>query len=254
MTIEQVAAELECSVSKVSRIETGQVGVTPRDVRDMVELYHLEVARRDELVQLARDAREKGWWVGFEGNVERIDKLVGLETEASEICEFEALVVPGLLQTADYARATIRAFYPEMDDRVVEQNVALRRARQELLALSPRPIFNAIVDEGVLRRPVGGADVMRAQLEHLIDRSGWPNVSLQVLPFERGEHGVVNGFTILSFAETADLDVVYVESEAADLYLDAPDQLKRYLERFELLRSKALDCADSVKVLSELLR
>ena len=253
MTIEQVAAELECSVSKVSRIETGQVGVTPRDVRDLVDLYSVNGDHKEALIQLSRDARERGWWVDYGAGIARLDRLIGLETEAAAVLEFQLQVVPGLLQTPDYARAIFHELVPEMPPEVVEEHVELRMARQRKMAEAPVPRLDYILDEGVLHRHIGGTDVMRGQLKHLIERGARPNTSVRMLPFSQGAHGMLGGFTILRFAEDLDLDVVYLESELTDVYLEG-EETARYVTAFEKLRPKALDSRGSGEFVADLIK
>jgi hypothetical protein len=252
MTIEQVAAKLECSVSKVSRIETGQVGVTPRDVRDMADLYHVNGGHKEALMQLSRDARKQGWWAGLGVGVKRLEPLIGLETEAAAISEFQLQVVPGLLQTPDYARAVFNEFAPDLPAELVEQHVGLRLARQRKLAEPPTPQLDFILDEAVLLRTVGGDRVMRGQLEHLIKCAAFPNVSIQVLPFSKGAHGMLGGFTILRFTDELNLDVVHLENEVTDLYVEGEDTV-RYLAAFGRLRLLALDSPTSAGFIADLL-
>jgi transcriptional regulator with XRE-family HTH domain len=245
LTIEEVANSLECSASKVSRIETGHVRSTPRDVRDMLAMYDVDGDRAEQLIQLARDTRQTGWWEDFGDPAVRIAQLVGLETEAAEICEFQVLLVPGLLQTANYARAIFNALAPELDDDEVEQRVRFRLARQELLGQQQPPGLEVVLDEAVLRRPVGGTDVMREQVAYLVERAAQPNISVRVLPFDQGAHAWMTGsFTILRFEEALNLDVVYIEAEERDLYLDEPKRIALYIESFRLLRKNAIEIAD----------
>jgi transcriptional regulator with XRE-family HTH domain len=249
LTIEQVAKSLECSVSKVSRIETGHVRPTPRDVRDMLAMYDVGGERSEQLIQLARDARLTGWWEDFGDSAVRIAQLVGLETEAAEICEFQVLLVPGLLQTANYARAIFHALAPELDNDEVEHRVKFRLARQELLGQQQPPRLEVVLDEAVLRRPVGGADVMREQVTYLVERAAQPNISVRVLPFDQGAHAWMAGsFTILRFEEALNPDVVYVEAEERDLYLDEPERIALYVESFRLLRKNAVEVADYLQL------
>jgi transcriptional regulator with XRE-family HTH domain len=249
LTIEKVADRLECSDSKVSRIETGQVGATPRDVRDMLELYGVTGEQRDGLVQIAREAREKGWWHAY-GDVQ-VTAYIGFEAEAAWIRTFEVLAVPGLLQTPAYARAVIRAARPNLGTDELERWTELRRARQALLAQDEPPTLWAVLDEAVLRRQVGGRGAMREQLLHLADAAAAPNVTLQVLPFAAGEHAGMSGaFTIFRVPESADPDVVHLENATSDLYLEREDELDRYSRAFEHLSATALHPAASVAALT----
>src|SRR6266540_5359686 len=186
LTIDEVGEKLECSASKISRIETGHVGVTPRDVRDMLELYAIDEDQREALVQLAREARKKGWWHAY--NEVFTGAFVGLEAEASSLHTFQALLVPGLLQTDDYMRAVIKAIRPDNGDDEVRKRVAGRLTRQKMLTDTQPPEYWAILDEAVLHRTVGGPAIMREQLLRLIEVSDLPHVTLQVVPFSAGAH------------------------------------------------------------------
>jgi hypothetical protein len=215
----------------------------------MLAMYDVGGERSEQLIQLARDARLTGWWEDFGDSAVRIAQLVGLETEAAEICEFQVLLVPGLLQTANYARAIFHALAPELDDDEVEHRVKFRLARQELLGQQQPPRLEVVLDEAVLRRPVGGADVMREQVDNLVERAAQPNISVRVLPFDQGAHAWMAGsFTILRFEEALNPDVVYVEAEERDLYLDEPERIALYVESFRLLRKNAVEVADYLQL------
>jgi transcriptional regulator with XRE-family HTH domain len=238
-TIDQVAQELECSDSKVSRIETGQVSASPRDVRDMLEYYGVEEERREELVEFARTARKKGWWEAYSDAL--AVPLVGLEVAAEQILAYEAMVVHGLLQTEDYARAQIRVHSPDISAERVQRRVEFRMERQHLLTQDAPPKLEVILEECSLRRPVGGRKVMRAQLLRLSEVATLPAVTLQVLPLSVGEHAAMSGaFTIYRFSERTDPDVVYLEHATSDLYLDNSIQVERYSSAFDRLRTAAM--------------
>ncbi len=251
LTIERVAGELECSDSKISRIETGQVGATPRDVRDMLALYDVPDEQREKLVKLAREARQRGWW-GEYGDVPIAD-LMGFEAAAVSIRSYQTLLVPGLLQTVDYARAVIRAVSADMPGEEVERRVKFRMARQERLTQGGAPALWTILDEAVLRRPVGGRCVLQEQLDQLMKIGALPTVTLQVLPFAAGEHAGMDGnFTIFGFAEPADVDVVYLENITRELVLEGAEEVSRYRRAFDLLRRAALGPDDSAAFLAAL--
>jgi transcriptional regulator with XRE-family HTH domain len=242
MTIHQVAAAIEVSTSKLSRIETGTVGASPRDVRDLLELYGIGGEQRDELLRAAREAREKGWWHAYSDVLPSNSLYVGMEAAAARIRTYEALLVPGLLQTAAYARAAIRVLHPTLRPFEVDRWVELRQVRQALLARDNPPVVSAIVDEAVLRRPVGGRSVMREQLRRLVDDGARDAVTLRVLPFEAGEHAAMYGpFTILGFQDPDQPDVVYLENLARELCLERAEELLRYSEAFNRLQALALD-------------
>jgi transcriptional regulator with XRE-family HTH domain len=248
-TIDRVAEAMECSDSKISRIETGQVGATPRDVRDMLQIYGVDEQQRDELVQMAREARQKGWWHAF-GDIP-VPAIVGFETAASSISLYAALVIPFLFQTSDYARAVLQALRGDMRPEELERLFELRMARQSLVTQPEPPLFWVVLDEAALRRRVGGPATMHAQLERLKEVAVLPNVTLQVLPFSSGEHaGMDGGFTIIGFAERADPNVVYIENTTSDLYVEDSAAVAKYDSLFNHLRASALAPAESIELLT----
>jgi transcriptional regulator with XRE-family HTH domain len=250
LTIDEVGEKLECSASKISRIETGHVGVTPRDVRDMLELYALPEDQREALVQLSREARKKGWWHAY--NEVFTGAFVGLESDAASLRAYQALLVPGLLQTEDYTRAVIKAIAPDHSDEIIERRVNARQSRQKLLTDAQPPEYWVIMDEAVLHRTVGGRKVMRGQLLRLLEKAELPHVTLQVLPFDAGAHAGLEGpFLILGFPEQADPDVVYVENTTAGSYLEEPSDVHRYTLMFDHLRATALKPADTLLMVKQ---
>jgi transcriptional regulator with XRE-family HTH domain len=250
LTIDEVGEKLECSASKISRIETGHVGVTPRDVRDLLEVYGLEDDEREALVQLAREARKKGWWHSY--NEVFTGSFVGLESDASSLRTHQALLVPGLLQTEGYMRAVIRAIRPDATEADVERRVTARVTRQKLLDDPHPPEYWAVIDEAVLRRRTGGPEIMREQLLRLVELAAVPHVTLQVVPFEAGAHaGMEAPFLILGFPEQADPDVVYVENTTSGVYLEQPSDVHRYTLMFDHLRAAALKPDDTVVMVEQ---
>lgn len=239
LTIDDVAEKLKCSASKISRIETGHNGVSPKDARELLRLYGLPEDQVEALVQLAREARHKGWWHAYQEAF--TGAFVGLEAEASSLRAYQALLVPGLLQTEDYMRAVIRAARPGATAAQVETRVQARLARQRLLTEADPPQYWAVIDEAVLCRSVGGPRVMREQLRWLIERAALPNMTIQVLPFSAGAHAGMEGpFLILGFPEQSDPDVVYVDNTTAGIYLEDPAEILRYTLMFDHLRAAAL--------------
>ncbi|GAA5156968.1 MULTISPECIES: helix-turn-helix domain-containing protein [Amycolatopsis] len=250
LTIDEVGEKLECSASKVSRIETGHVGVTPRDARDMLELYGITGDEREALVQLAREARKPGWWHAYKEVF--TGTFVGLEADASSLRAFQALLVPGLLQTETYARAVIRAMRPDADESDIQRRVAARTARQQLLSDPNPPEYWAVIDEAVLHREVGGKDVMAKQAQRLLDLGQLPHVTIQVVPFTAGAHpGMEGPFLILGFPEQADPDVVYVDSTSGGFFLELPPDVRRYSLMFDHLRAAALKPDDSLALIAQ---
>jgi hypothetical protein len=241
LTIDRVAEALECSQSKVSRIETGQVSATPRDVRDMLVLYRVGDAQREAMVQIAREARQRGWWQKFVDVPDGVPAYVGLEAAATSIDVYMSLIVPALLQTADYARAIIGTVRPDLPGPEIDRRVELRMSRQALLDQDNPPALRVLLDDTVLRQPVGGPVVMRAQLQRLLEAAARPTVTIQVLPIGRGAHAGMDGpFTIFGFPGPAEPDIVALDSAADALYLESPEDLARYRRVFELLVPAAL--------------
>jgi transcriptional regulator with XRE-family HTH domain len=250
LTIDEVGEKLECSASKISRIETGHVGVTPRDVRDMLELYPVDDDQCEALVQLAREARKKGWWHAY--NEVFTGSFVGLESDATSLHTHQALLIPGLLQTEDYIRTIMRAVRPDAGEEELQRRVVARLTRQKMLTDVQPPEYWAILDEAVLHRIVGGPKVMRTQLLRLIEAAEMPHVTLQVVPFGAGAHaGMESPFLILGFPEPADPDVVYVENTTSGSYLEEPSDVYRYTLMFDHLRAAALNPADTLLMVKQ---
>ncbi|HWH00414.1 MAG TPA: helix-turn-helix transcriptional regulator [Pilimelia sp.] len=251
VTIEAVADRLECSASKISRVETGHTTATPRDVRDMLEIYGVVGAEAEELVQISREARQKGWWHPYSAVL--TGAYVGLEAAARSVRAYEQQVVPGLLQTREYAEAMIRAARPDIPASEVERRVRVRLGRQSLLIQDDPIALWAVLDEAVLSRPVGGDAVMRAQLIRLREAAELPNVTLQILPFEAGAHAGMDGtFAILEFPEDGDPDVVYAENATGGLFLEKRDELRKYTFIFDQVRAAALPPEESTALLGRL--
>ena len=256
LTCEEVADHLECSASKISRVETGRVSVSPRDVRDMLELYGVAPQQRESLVQLARDSRQKGWWHAYSDTMQpQFVTYVGLESAAAEIRIYEVSLIPELLQTEDYARAVIRSGMMNSPAEDVERRVALRMARQPAVTRDDPPKVWAVLDEAALRRRVGGAGLMRLQLEHLLAQATLPNVAVQVIPFGGGAHPAMGRpFIILVFPERVDTDVVYLEDLTSALYLEDVADVDRYNVFFNHLRASALSFDDSSALVASVLK
>jgi transcriptional regulator with XRE-family HTH domain len=239
MTAEQVADELGISASKVSRLETGQRGASPRDINDLSDLYRIGQGERQRLLELARAGKQRAWWqpLGLP-----YPTYVGLETEAAAILDYGLGIIPGLLQAADYARAVVRAADPTLPPEAVEQRVQGRMARQQLLLGEAGPRFEAVVDESVLHRVVGSPEAMRAQLKRLLELSTLPHVTLRVIPYEAGALPAGNNkFIILSFAQAAVRDIVFIEGLTGDLYLDDPADVEAYKAAYRALGQLAAD-------------
>lgn len=249
LTIDQVADQLDCSASKISRLETGQTGSNPRDVRDMLALYGVGDTELEELLSVARETRQRGWWQPY-GSI-LTGAYVGFEAAADRIRSYEAQCVPGLLQTADYARSMIAAVHTGRPRQEVDDRVHVRLGRQALLTQEDPVQFWCVLDEAALRRPVGGREVMRCQLEHLVRESARPNVTLQVLPMAAGEHpGMEGSFVIMSFPDAADPDTVYVTIATGGVFQEKPDDVSRYEIIFDRLQKMALSGAESAEFIA----
>jgi transcriptional regulator with XRE-family HTH domain len=238
ITREEAGYLIRASESKISRMELGRVGFKERDVLDLLGMYGVdEEAERDALVALAREANAPGWWHKYTDVLpDWFQTYVGLEEAASVLRVYEVQFIPGLLQTADYARAVIALGQPGAPAEEIERRVSIRITRQELLAKHDGPRLWAVVDEAALRRPIGGLAVIRAQLEQLIESTRNARVTLQVMPFSTGGHAAEGGaFTILRFPEADLPDVVYLEQLTSALYLDKREDAERYSEVMERL-------------------
>ena len=255
LTCEDVAERLECSASKISRVETGRVSVSPRDVRDMLQIYGVPEDQRDSLVQLARESRQKGWWHAYGDSVQpHFGTYLGLESAASEIRIYEVNLIPGLLQTEEYARTVISAGMVDKPRADIERSVALRMERQQV-ARTIMPKVWVVLDEAALRRQVGGPEVMRIQLEHLREIGSLRNVSLQVIPFGGGAHPAMGRpFVILSFGEDLDPDVVYLEDLTSVLWVENVYEIDRYNVFFHHLSATALSFESSAALMTAVLK
>jgi len=244
LTVEDVAEKLLCSATKISRLETGARRPSLRDVRDLCALYGVDESTSVDLMSLARRAREQGWWTQYEDL--KLDPLIGLEQEATAITCYSMYYMPALLQTSDYARAIIRAIAPKMEPQVLEQRVEARLRRQQLLEGSNRPRYRVLLDEAVLHRSVGGAVLMTAQLNKLLEAVQQGKVAVQVVPFDAGAHAAADGYFILLEFDDSNLQpVVFLEGLTGIHYLERKDDIARYREAVEYLRDSALSPRDS---------
>jgi len=256
LTREEAARQLEWSTSTIFRIETGRSRPQPGNVRVLLELYGVSGPERDGLIRLAREARQPGWWHSFRDVLPNpYEVFIGLEAGAASIRNFEPVVVPGLLQTEEYARQMSRGGPRELDRDDIERRVQVRMERQRILPREDRPRLWTVIDEAVIRRAVGGSEVMREQLRHLIDSAEQGKTTLQVVPFSAGAHaGTTGPFIILDFPEPTDPAVVYVETLAGDLYLEERADVDRYTLAFDRLLAAALHPDDSVRLVQEAAR
>jgi transcriptional regulator with XRE-family HTH domain len=249
LTVEQVAGHLMCSAGKVSRMESGFRSGTLRDVRDLCSLYDVpEGPQRNHLMNLARESRRQGWWQAYaQGHFET---YLGLENGAASIREYECAVLPGLLQTEDYARAVLKAMLEPYAPERLEELVQVRLTRQRILTRPDPPDLWVILDEAALRRMVGGPEVMRGQLGHLIEASQSPSITIQVIPFAAGAHSAVAGssFVILEFPGKAP-GVVHTEGLEGFVYLERTADLNRYQQVFDQVRRLVPDAEESRRII-----
>jgi transcriptional regulator with XRE-family HTH domain len=250
---EEVARRLEWSTSTLFRMETGRSRPQPGNVRTLLELYGVTGPERDGLIQLTRDARKPGWWHSFRDVLPNpYEVFIGLEAGAASLRNFEPVVVPGLLQTAEYAREIFRNGPIELDPDGIERLVEVRVARQEVLNRDDRPRLWAVIDEAVIHRVVGGTSVMVEQLRHLVESAQQGKTTIQVVPYRAGAHaGTIGSFVILDFEEPTDPAMVYVETLAGDIYLEERSDVNRYTLAFDRLRAASLHPDDSVQLIEQ---
>jgi len=250
-TVEQAAGRLLFSMSKLSRMETGHGVATPRDIRDLCDLYGVtDEAERDHLMALAREGKQTGWWQSYD--LDYFATYVGLEAEAVAIKYYQSAIVPGLMQTPGYARAMHEANIPEFTPERMEQLIEVRLTRQRLLVQNPPVRLEVVLDEAVLHRLVGGPAVMGAQLDRLIELSGQPNVTVQVIPYSVGAHPAMDStFNILEFTSSVS-SVVYVEGLVGWIYVERRQDVERYQQVFEHLRTVALTPQESIELIARI--
>lgn len=251
LTVEQVADSLLCSPSKVSRMETGRRGATARDIRDLCTLYGVsDATEQTRLMTLAKEAKESGWWQSYD--LKYFGTYVGLEAEAVALKYYQSSVVPGLLQTSDYARAMIDVSAPTPTDEQAAEFLEVKLTRQQRLTEDPPLPVWAVFDEAVLHRVVGGPAVMAKQLDKLTELADMPNVTIQIIAYGAGAHAAMGStFNILDFADPV-RSVVYVEGLVGWIYLDRPQDIDRYLKVFDQLLAQALNPQDSIELIAEI--
>jgi transcriptional regulator with XRE-family HTH domain len=248
---------IRASRSKISRMENGRVGLKVRDVSDLLDLYGITNEKeRAGMLALARESGGHGWWSGFDDVMtDWLQEYIGLEAAASLIRTFELQFVHGLLQTEAYARAVTLLCYPNASRDEIDRRVDLRLRRQERIADDGPPRVWSVIDEGALRRPVGGAAVMRGQLQRLLELAELRKVTIQVVPFARGAHAAAGGaFTLLRFTEPDVPDIVYLEHLTGAQCLDKRADIDRYAETMNKLNVAALPPAETRDFLAQVLR
>jgi transcriptional regulator with XRE-family HTH domain len=250
LTVEQAAEQLMFSMSKLSRMETGHGVATRRDIRDLCALYEVtDEAERKRMMNLAVEGRQAGWWQSYDLN--QFADYVGLEADAVSVKDYQSILIPGLLQTPDYARAVNEAVIPQPDPERLNEQTEVRLRRQSRLTQDPPLRFWMVLDEAALHRVIGGPAVMEAQLRHLVELSQLPNVILQVIPFSTGAHPAMDStFNILDFADTVP-SVVYVEGLVGWVYMKRSRDIERYARVFERLCLIALPSNESVELIEK---
>jgi len=254
---EDAGWEIRASGSKISRMELGRVSFKERDVSDLLSLYGVtDLKERETLLNLAQQANNPGWWHHFSDILPAwFQSYLGLEAAATLIRTYEIQFVPGLLQTADYARAVILLGHAGADSDEIARRIELRRQRQQILNRPDPPQLWVVIDEAVLRRPIGGVDVMKAQIEQLIEASKLPNVRMQIIPFLAGGHAAAGGpFAILRFPEPELPDVVYVEQLTSAIYLDKREDVDHYAIAMERVCIDAEPPNHTPEILEKLLQ
>ncbi|MFF5205676.1 helix-turn-helix domain-containing protein [Streptosporangium sp. NPDC000396] len=255
ITLEAAGHAIRASHSKISRMELGRVSFRTRDVADLLTLYGVtDEEDRQALLALVERANVTGWWHNYNDILPSwFETYVGLEESATGIRNYEVQFVPGLLQSEDYARAVVRLGFPNAPAAEIERRVQLRMARQRLLHNPDPPHLWAVLDEAVLRRPLGGAEVMRGQIDHILQALELPNVTVQIVPFNVGGHAAAGGpFSILRFSQPDLPDVVYMEQLTSAVYLEKRDDVERYLEVMERLCIEAEPATRTREILTRI--
>ncbi|WRZ96291.1 helix-turn-helix domain-containing protein [Streptomyces sp. NBC_01007] len=254
VSFEEAARAIEVTALTVRRIEKAEVGLRIPYVRELLRTYGVPATEVDDFLALAREANQPGWWYKYRDVLpEWFSAYVSLESEASVIRLYEPHYVPGLLQTHDYATALMRVGFPNAPETDIARRVALRMKRQDLLAKSEAPAVWAILDETVLRRPVGGPEVMRAQFDRLAEVLDMPKVRIQIMPFGAGAHpGAFGPFHHFRFGFSELPDIVYTESLVGAVYVDRPDDVVSYLEVLDRMSVQAEPVARTRAILGEL--
>jgi transcriptional regulator with XRE-family HTH domain len=251
LTVEMVAKELLCSPTKISRAETAVRRATLRDVRDLCRIYQVDAETSAELMELAKDAYQPGWWAKYDDL--KINPLIGMEQSATAITSFGMYFFPALLQSEDYARAIIKGIAPKIEEKILDGRVAARMERQKVLQGPRPPKHRVVLDEAVLRRHVGGPAVMRGQLDRVLSLMRDDKTTVQVIPYTVGAYGANDSnFHYLEFAGTKLPDLVFVETLVSQLYIERPDEVARYGEALDHLRDAALNPRDSARKIEEI--
>jgi len=257
-TQDQVAAAMEWSLSKIIRIESGAVGMSTNDLRALLRHYGIkDQSKTAELLALGRLSRERPWWSAHKDLISpQLGQLIDYEAAAAVICSFQPLVIPGLLQTEEYARVMIGQFGNASSRERLDNIVKIRMKRQELLERPDHPKAFFVLDEAVIRRWVGGKDVMRRQLEHLVAMSGKRDVTVEIVPFSIGLHpGLQGPFVILDFPDPSDDELLYLENSRGELVIRAdPQEISGYHDKFEQLQKLTPGVTASITFLDQIIK
>ncbi|MDA2806629.1 helix-turn-helix domain-containing protein [Nocardiopsis suaedae] len=254
-TSSQVAAKFKWSAGKVSKMETGETKrISAADLDLLMDLYEItDQAERDGMQALARDARQRGWWSKYK-KVFSDRALPDFEAEASLIRTFEAQLIPGLLQTPEYAEALLKGGRLT-DSETLQQKLDARMARRTILTRASPARLRAVIDESALKRPIGGADVLRGQLAHLLYMAQRPNIDIQVLPVEIGSHAALCApFTLLEFPDPLDLPIIYIDTAADGLFIEDPDEVEAHSATFGDIQGSAVSTARSATIITDLIK
>ena len=249
LTQQRVAEAMDWSMSKMNRIEKAKTGISTNDLKALLRLYGItDKERTEQLLDLAREARQVSWWRNYSDvAAPQLLELIDYESASSDIRQFETMFVPGILQTEDYASAVLRALNTERSAERVSRMVDLRTKRRALLTTENAPDFSFVLDETILRRPIGGPAIMSHQLQHLVSvTKELPNVTIQIAPFSIGPYtGMKGAFEHVHFEDTPDEDIVYLEGSSGDVISDIPETVNSYLEAFKQIANASLSEADS---------
>jgi transcriptional regulator with XRE-family HTH domain len=255
LTQEQVAAAMDWSLSKLIRIENGSVGISTNDLKAILAYYKItDEGRNVELLGLARGARERSWWSTYREASPRLIQLIEYESAASIIRNFQPMLIPGLLQTEEYATTMIRNLGPAATAQDIKTGVEIRMRRQQILQQAEMPLMFFIMDEAAVRRLVGGPEAMRRQIQRLLDESEKPAVTIEIVPFSAGAHpGMQNPFMLFEFPDAEDEDALYLEGASDSRFnRDDPEEISSFRDRFEVLRDLSLGPQGSADFLRRL--
>lgn len=252
VTIRTAAAEIEVQAGTLSKIEGGKQSIKGTYIKLLAPMYQIPWEERQRLLALAEEANQPGWWVSYGKLVPDWFRLyLGYESDASDLQSYESELVPGLLQTEPYARAVALAARPDSTPEELDRQVDLRRERQRRITSDAPPTMHAVLNEAVLLRKVGGPEVMKEQIEHLVTLSGLPHVTLQMLTFDTGAHAAMTApFLMLGFEEEPAMNTVYLENGRGSLYLERAADLDRYRQMFTQLTQQALQPEQSADAMA----